>query len=123
MAKKAQGISLNVIIIAAIALIVLVVLIAIFTGRLGVFVGGLSDANARAEQTALKFEYNTNCVPSISALQDQWEAAANSETDNGRLETSDEKAEYEDSKKTLAEGCKDIEEGDCSDECAWLTVA
>jgi len=37
MKKKAQGLSLNVIIIAAIALIVLVVLVAIFTGRLGLF--------------------------------------------------------------------------------------
>ena len=33
--KKAQGLSLNLVIIVAIALIVLVVLIAIFTGRLG----------------------------------------------------------------------------------------
>ena len=46
MNKKAQGLSINVIIIVAIALIVLVVLIAIFTGRLGSFVGGLeSTAN------------------------------------------------------------------------------
>ena len=35
--KKAQGISINVIIIAALALAVLVVLFAIFTGRLGIF--------------------------------------------------------------------------------------
>ena len=37
MSKKAQGISINTIIIAAIALVVLVVLVAIFTGRLGLF--------------------------------------------------------------------------------------
>ena len=47
--KKAQGISINTIIIAAIALIVLVVLIAIFTGRLGEFstgvVGTTGDVN------------------------------------------------------------------------------
>lgn len=35
--KKSQGISLNVIIIAAIALIVLVILVLIFTGRIGLF--------------------------------------------------------------------------------------
>ena len=35
--KKAQGISLNVIVIAAIALIVLVILSVIFIGRLGTF--------------------------------------------------------------------------------------
>ena len=43
MKKKAQGISVNVVIIAAIALIVLVVLIAIFTGRLGIFAGEVSE--------------------------------------------------------------------------------
>ena len=37
MSKKAQGISLNVIIIAAIALLVLVILSVIFMGRMGIF--------------------------------------------------------------------------------------
>ena len=37
MNKKAQGISLNVIIIAAIGLVVLVLLVAIFTGRINIF--------------------------------------------------------------------------------------
>jgi len=41
MRKKAQGLSITTIIVAAIALIVLVVIIAIFTGRLGVFSGSL----------------------------------------------------------------------------------
>ncbi|MBU90385.1 hypothetical protein CMO94_02485 [Candidatus Woesearchaeota archaeon] len=44
MNKKSQGMSVNVIIIAAIALIVLVVLVAIFTGRLGVFTKGVKGA-------------------------------------------------------------------------------
>ena len=35
--KKAQGISINVIVIAAIALAVLVVLLDIFTGKIGIF--------------------------------------------------------------------------------------
>jgi flagellar basal body-associated protein FliL len=43
MNKKAQGLSINVIIIVAIALVVLVVLIAIFTGRLGGFVAGVGE--------------------------------------------------------------------------------
>ena len=38
---KSQGMSINVIIIAAIALIVLVVLVAVFTGRFGIFAGGV----------------------------------------------------------------------------------
>jgi len=37
MSKKAQGISINVIIVAAVALLVLVVLSVIFLGRLGIF--------------------------------------------------------------------------------------
>ena len=40
---KAQGISLNVIIIAAIALIVLVVLVAIFTGRMGITIKSIES--------------------------------------------------------------------------------
>ncbi len=43
MNKKAQGISINTIIIAAIALAVLVVLFAIFTGRLGLFSKGVEQ--------------------------------------------------------------------------------
>ena len=45
MNKKAQGISINTIIIAAIALAVLVVLFAIFTGRLGGFSKGVSETD------------------------------------------------------------------------------
>jgi len=41
--KKSQGLSVNTIIIAAIALIVLVVLIAIFTGRFGIFSKSLDE--------------------------------------------------------------------------------
>ena len=44
MKKRAQGLSINVIIIVAIALIVLVVLVAVFTGRFGTFVGGVERA-------------------------------------------------------------------------------
>jgi len=43
MNKKSQGLSINVIIIVAVALIVLVVLIAIFTGRLGVFTSTVKE--------------------------------------------------------------------------------
>jgi len=43
MNKKSQGISINVIIIAAVSLIVLVVLVAIFTGRFGAFSKGIGE--------------------------------------------------------------------------------
>ena len=53
MDKKAQGLSINVIIIVAIALIVLVVLVAVFTGRLGGFVKGVDEtATCQASCTA-----------------------------------------------------------------------
>jgi hypothetical protein len=42
--KKAQSISINAIIIAALALIVLVVLIAVFSGRMSIFGIGLDQA-------------------------------------------------------------------------------
>ncbi|MEK6943186.1 MAG: hypothetical protein AABX00_03940 [Nanoarchaeota archaeon] len=48
--KKAQGISINVIIIAAIALAVLVVLFAIFTGRIGGFSKGVSETDTCAQK-------------------------------------------------------------------------
>lgn len=41
--KKAQGISINTIIIAAIALIVLVVLVMVFTGRISIFGKGVDS--------------------------------------------------------------------------------
>ena len=52
MDKRGQGISLNVIIIAALALIVLVILIAIFTGRIGTFGGEVASTEQRAKATA-----------------------------------------------------------------------
>ena len=45
--KKGQGLSLNVIIIAAIALIVLVVLVAIFTGRMGEWTAGIKRTETK----------------------------------------------------------------------------
>ena len=50
--KKAQGISLETIIVAAIVLIVLVVLIMVFTGRMGWFNIGLYNATQGGECTA-----------------------------------------------------------------------
>ncbi len=58
--KKAQGISINAIILAAIALIVLVVLVAIFTGRLGGFItdvkGGTGDSTQTCSAQSATFE-------------------------------------------------------------------
>lgn len=50
MNKKGQSISINTIIIAAIALAVLVVLFAIFTGRIGGFTRGVTDTDTCAQK-------------------------------------------------------------------------
>ena len=58
MDKRAQGLSINVIIIVAIALIVLVVLIAVFTGRMGSFVGGI-DETTTCDNSCVAFGKST----------------------------------------------------------------
>ena len=49
--KKAQGISINAIIIAVVALIVLVELVAVFTGKFGEFGIGLKKASGDITKT------------------------------------------------------------------------
>ena len=68
MHKRAQGLSINVIIIVAIALIVLVVLIAIFTGRLGIFAEDVSgigtectDFKATVDGEPEEAEWKSTC--------------------------------------------------------------
>jgi len=62
--KKGAEMSLNVIIVAAIALIVLVILVAIFTGRITIFQTGVSGAGD-AELVSMKVTYGT-CHPTSS---------------------------------------------------------
>ncbi len=50
MQKKGQSISINTIIVAAIALAVLVVLFAIFTGRIGGFTKGVQDTDTCSQK-------------------------------------------------------------------------
>ena len=65
--KKAQGLPVNVIIIAIIVLIVLVVLVAIFTGKMGEWIGGIKSCtniggNCRTSCfTTEKEVINTDC--------------------------------------------------------------
>jgi hypothetical protein len=62
--KKGQGLSLNVIIVAALALIVLVVLIVVFTGRVQVFKEGVSK-EGQTELVKMKLFYG-QCRPGES---------------------------------------------------------
>ena len=57
MSKKAQGISINVIIIAAIALLVLVVLAVIFMGRIGQFGASVAECENKGGKCADIGEY------------------------------------------------------------------
>ena len=65
MNTKAQGISINTIIIAAIGLAVLVVLFAIFTGRLGGFTQGVQDTDTCAHKCA-SLNQNPGTAPTES---------------------------------------------------------
>ena len=60
MNNKAQGLSMNVIIVAAIALLVLVVIVAIFSGRMGIFNRDLTD-QAKNECTSKGGECLDTC--------------------------------------------------------------
>lgn len=61
LSRKGQGISLNAIVIAALALVVLVVLIMVFTGRIGIFQSQIGG-EAKAELQAMKALYG-DCHP------------------------------------------------------------
>jgi len=87
MKKKAQGLSLTTIIVAAVGLVVLVILVAIFTGRMSLFGLGISKA-ARTELASLKLDYG-QCHPSrgmeslfTNALDDAEDEAAKAEVTN-----------------------------------------
>lgn len=60
--KKGQGISLNVIIIAALGLLVLVVLAIIFTGRTGIFV-------KESDKCTVKYGSSGSCVDTEDQCQ------------------------------------------------------
>ena len=64
MNKKSQGLSINLIIIVAIALIILVVVIAIFTGRMGDFMGGVQE-----QKTCLSACAGLNKVPETDSKE------------------------------------------------------
>lgn len=67
MSSKAQGLSLNTIVIAAIVLVVLVVVVMVFTGSIGNFVPGLSSASERQCSGA-----NLNVRDSCSDFEQQF---------------------------------------------------
>ena len=82
--KKGQGLSLNVIIIAALALIVLVVLVVVFTGRIGIFEQGVGQ-EGNAQLIKLKIGYG-DCHPTATeadAFVKSYDAAESVEAKDG----------------------------------------
>ena len=113
--KKGQGLSLNVIIIAALALIVLVVLAVIFTSRAGVTERQLEDVSGptKLKLTTLKITYG-DCHPSASR-------ELTFATDFDAKELPDDKAKVESDMKADIANCKALAQCNCDDPgyCAW----
>ena len=64
--RKAQGLSLNVIIIAALALVVLIILVLIFTGQTKIFTSGLASCTNKGGKCANQF--NRECPEGYANL-------------------------------------------------------
>ena len=75
--KKAQGLSVTTIVIAAIALVVLVVLIAVFTGRMGIWGQNLDQAQ-KTQACESGFKVNNKEVPSVNG---NWKSACDTESE------------------------------------------
>lgn len=117
--KKGQGMSLNVVIIAALALIVLVVLVMVFTGRISIFqnvVGGEADSDLR-----IMASFYGSCKPSSSD-----EAAFKaSYVEAAKLKDEVEKSRIKSDAKAVLQGRVDecklyTNQNDCtSGSCKW----
>ena len=72
MNKKAQGLSVNLIIIVAIALVILVVVIAIFTGKMGDWVSSTKDAKTcQSACEGIGMSFDTAAVGSVADCADR----------------------------------------------------
>ena len=119
LSRKGQGLSLNVIIVAAIALIVLVVLIMVFTGRIAIFenqVGG----EARSELRAMEVFYG-DCHPGSLAETNFMVAYTPASDSDDTLEAAQNKAQAKDDFSRLISECKSHTDKDsCQDsDCQW----
>ena len=110
--KKGQGMSLNVIIIAALALIVLVVLTVIFTSRTAIFSEKVSEGS-RTDLIEMKISYG-DCHPTV-----RQEGEFTSALD--KAESIDDKENAKVSFRDEINRCKgSLDRADCeSQDCAW----
>ena len=109
---KGQGLSLNTVIIAALALIVLVVLILIFTGRISVFQRGI-DKEANTELIKMKILYG-DCHPAVAQEESFRSSFAASGSDEAKEQA---KASF----KQQVDSCKAASNKvNCeANSCAW----
>ncbi len=120
MDKKGQGLSLNVIIIAALALIVLVVLVVIFTGRIGVFEAGVSK-EGQAELVQLKLSYG-KCRPTTSLESSFLRSITEADKSSSREDQDRLKEEARSSFKDEIDRCaaEESDRASCeSQDCRW----
>ena len=112
MDKHGQGLSLNVIIVAALALIVLVVLVMVFTGRIGIFDKGVGQ-ESKAELIKMKIQYG-DCAPTASA-------ESGFTTAYDQAESLDDKEDSKDDFLSEIDHCKSYSDKDgCeSGGCRW----
>ncbi|MBS3114567.1 hypothetical protein J4448_05690 [Candidatus Woesearchaeota archaeon] len=69
--KKAQSMTINVIVVAALALIVLVVLVSIFSGRVRIFSQSLQDCGAKQGVCKEKCETNEALIKNTNCEEDK----------------------------------------------------
>jgi hypothetical protein len=109
--KKGQGLSLNAIIIAALALIVLVVLVAVFTGQIGKTKVGIEQAG-QAKLVTMKLSYG-DCHPRGS-VADTFVKDYNSAED-----AASQNAAEDTFKDSIDECNKLLTKDDCTNSCQW----
>lgn len=110
--KKGQGMSLNVIIVAALALIVLVVLTVIFTSRTAIFSEKV-DQGSRTELIEMKISY-ADCHPTV---RQEGEFTSAFE----RAESIDDKENAKVSFRDEINRCRDsLDRAECESQgCTW----
>ncbi len=108
--KKGQGLSLNAIIVAAIALIVLVVLVMVFTGQINIFQQDI-DKKGDSDLVVLKVQYG-ECHPTSVDERTYKSQMALSQSEQERADIT------ADFKLRISE-CKALDQINCEPTCAW----
>ena len=113
--NKGQGLSINTIILAALAVVVLVVLIAIFTGRLGMFSSVLSSTNAeKTKDSALN-----SCIPMDKYYQNIEIAQIEYNKDESTRENLDKEIQLKNDELANCKG-NNIVNACASSKCQWV---